>query len=556
MPKQKILAGFTSVLMVLHQGLLLIPQSRAQISDVPYERTFIVTAYYSPSPDQDLYVTGSYNGDIRLNGGGVHGADGSDVYPGMIAAPGIYPFGTRISCPPYIDGVIHDRGGAIVKAGTRNNEHDRLDFWAGQGQGALETALYWGKRTLTCTVYPPGSDPVKQYVSLPKGNIDGWVKSIAKKMGNNVAYRSPSETIPEKYRRILSDLGYDPDDKASRIAFQLRNNIIASAEDSSAGNVGQQTRSKLDQIAADIKAHLPRENLELGDVDPDVRTLQVLLAQLGYLKEKPTAIFGEKTRQALIKFQIKEGLIDKPDHPAAGFVGPATHNAFAKAAALPYQISSTDQKLIAHLNADKIRATSIAQADALAKVKPESDGPSEDPSAQQLQEMIKSLSQEWVQEHTPADDQAAENNEPAPVIHLASAQTNKSFSKMKEKLTSIVTPFDRSLSLGAKHEDVRKVQQLLQAHGYYKGEQITDYYGEQTRKAVAQFQVASHLVASVNSPGAGSIGPKTVKALNDLYFEEQAFTLPKAITGKIRAPAVHPDDLKSFKQANAPSTNL
>ncbi|MBU0668223.1 hypothetical protein KJ951_03160, partial [Patescibacteria group bacterium] len=48
-----------------------------------YTRTYIISAYYSPLPGQLKYVTGSYQGDIRLNGGGVHGADGTPVYPGM-----------------------------------------------------------------------------------------------------------------------------------------------------------------------------------------------------------------------------------------------------------------------------------------------------------------------------------------------------------------------------------------------------------------------------------------------------------------------------------------
>jgi len=38
------------------------------------DRKFIVTAYYSPLPGQKKYSTGSYSGDIRLNGEGTHGA--------------------------------------------------------------------------------------------------------------------------------------------------------------------------------------------------------------------------------------------------------------------------------------------------------------------------------------------------------------------------------------------------------------------------------------------------------------------------------------------------
>ena len=38
----------------------------------PQTRKFIVTAYYSPLPNQDRYLRGSYEADIRLNGNGTH----------------------------------------------------------------------------------------------------------------------------------------------------------------------------------------------------------------------------------------------------------------------------------------------------------------------------------------------------------------------------------------------------------------------------------------------------------------------------------------------------
>ncbi len=60
-----------------------------------YVQNFIITAYYSPLQGQEHYVTGSYAGDIYLNGNGTNGADGTEVYPGMIAAPKKYAFGTK-----------------------------------------------------------------------------------------------------------------------------------------------------------------------------------------------------------------------------------------------------------------------------------------------------------------------------------------------------------------------------------------------------------------------------------------------------------------------------
>lgn len=59
-------------------------------------QTFIVTAYYSPAPGQSFYLKGNYEAEKRLNGNGTHGASGTPVFTGMIAAPKSYDFGTQI----------------------------------------------------------------------------------------------------------------------------------------------------------------------------------------------------------------------------------------------------------------------------------------------------------------------------------------------------------------------------------------------------------------------------------------------------------------------------
>jgi|CXWL01.1.fsa_nt_gi peptidoglycan hydrolase-like protein with peptidoglycan-binding domain len=557
MPKQKLFALFFSAALALQPLLLILPQARASVE--PYERTFIVTAYYSPKPDQSFYVTGSYAKDIRLNGNGTNGADGTPVYPGMIAAPGSYSFGTQINCPPYMNGVIHDRGGAIVKAGNRNNAYDRLDFWAGEGEEALKTALYWGKRTLKCTVHPAGSTDTEQYVKLPHGNVDGLIQHFTKKNGNPIVTSKPApEIIPERYRTLLGQLGYDPEDPTARIAFQIRHGIIASENEASAGRIGQQTKATLDDIANRIVAKTPRQDLQEGEVDPEVRKLQEILVQLGYLKEKPTAIFGAKTKEALITFQLEKGLIDSSQHQAAGFVGPSTQKAFAQIAAGDEAISSADREIITRLNADKIRAEAIARADALGEKKPLTDEDHQNATddADEYRKILEEMSREWIQEHSSGDGDSEILEEQAnikPTIQLASLQTNKNFTQIKEKLETIVEPFHKTLSVGTKHEDIRKIQQLLQAHDYYQAASFTDYFGEQTRLAIARFQVDSQVVSTLHSPGAGVVGPKTLKALNELYFAQE-FSVTTKATAKIRAPAVHPNDLKTLQQASLPIT--
>src|SRR3989338_7224095 len=103
------------------------------------EQEFLVTAYYSPLPDQTRYYLGSYEADIAFNGRGIAVNDGTAVYPGMIAAPPEYAFGTRIALPDVgVVGTVHDRGGRIVVEG--NGVH-RIDLWMGRGEEGLARAL-------------------------------------------------------------------------------------------------------------------------------------------------------------------------------------------------------------------------------------------------------------------------------------------------------------------------------------------------------------------------------------------------------------------------------
>jgi len=103
-----------------------------------YERIIRVTGYYSPLPDQEKFATGSYRGDIILNGRGIMGSDTTPVYIGMAAGPPYMEFGTNVIIEdlgefnlPKIY-TIHDRGGAI--------KGNRLDIWVGKGEQAMKKA--------------------------------------------------------------------------------------------------------------------------------------------------------------------------------------------------------------------------------------------------------------------------------------------------------------------------------------------------------------------------------------------------------------------------------
>jgi 3D (Asp-Asp-Asp) domain-containing protein len=78
----------------------------------------------------------------------------------MIATPSTYQFGQQIIIPDRGIGEVHDRGGAIVQAGERGYEHDRIDIWMGHGEVGLIRALIRGKRTID--IYVCDSDTYEE----------------------------------------------------------------------------------------------------------------------------------------------------------------------------------------------------------------------------------------------------------------------------------------------------------------------------------------------------------------------------------------------------------
>jgi len=201
--------------------------SFAATLDAGSKQTFIATAYYSPLPDQVKYYLGSYEADMRLNGGGTHGADGTPVYAGMISAPSSYSFGTKI----LLDGLgvvsVHDRGGAIVKAEDGSHAYDRIDIWMGYGDAARERTIAWGRREILGSVVDSSTS-----VSV---NLDSIVDQAPKAL--DIALQK------------LAALGYtrDADETTARLIerFQLERGVIASSDDPGAGNYGPKTQAAL-----------------------------------------------------------------------------------------------------------------------------------------------------------------------------------------------------------------------------------------------------------------------------------------------------------------------
>lgn len=315
------------------------------------ETYFIATAYYSPLPGQSHYITWTYEGDVRLNGEGVTTASWKWVFPWLLAGPKNYPFGTKIYFEWYGIGSIEDRWGAIVKAGLKWYEHDRIDIWMGYGDDGLERAIKWWKKTIKWKIVVPSAEvSLKFWGGSPIGYYE-WIKidaekpdpiEVAKLQVVFTKAKLYNGEIDSKYESIQDEL----------IEFQIKNGIIKSKDDETAGYFWPKTIAALRErypSETPILIWEPTENfknynhkfaseiykiiLQYGELEitpesgsGDIIKLQELLSELWEYSWKFDGKY-ESVKDALIDLQIKIGLIDSRTHWAAGYFGNKTKTA-------------------------------------------------------------------------------------------------------------------------------------------------------------------------------------------------------------------------------------
>lgn len=317
---------------------------------VGWETFFVVTAYYSPVPGQIKYTTGSFAGDVRLNGEWHTTASGDGVFPWLLAGPSNYPFGTKIYFEWYGIGVIEDRGGAIVKSWERGHSYDRIDIWMGYWDEWLARALNWGTRTVKWKIVVPSSE-----VSL-----DFWesqIGTLTKLDVNPENHDSESvkvvQTIFTKANLYFGEIDGEYESiRDTIIDFQLSSWIISNQSDIAAWWYGPKTIAELRRQFWNSSSHLieePVENfanhrnsiasekyktiLDYWDltVKPesdsiDIQQLQELLMELW---EYSWPIDGNYNTvvSALLDLQIRIWLIENKDSWWAGYFWNATKSA-------------------------------------------------------------------------------------------------------------------------------------------------------------------------------------------------------------------------------------
>ena len=328
-----------------------------------YYQDFLVSAYYSPLPGQVKYVRGSYEADMRLNGRGTNGADGTPVFEGMLAAPKSYNFGTRIGIPGLCDpmfwgtdcvgiGIVHDRGGAIIE----KEDYHRIDVWMGHGDEGRIRAQNWGMRYVIGKVFFEKNIqttldydvvPVKLTANMKKQKP---IITQPKIIQRNLALNSIGTQVVQ-LKKVLQKLEYftgeidndyfDEELRKAVINFQIDQKIIVTKNSYGSGFVGLKTRTALQKVVDNKKIDIPQvvKNNFIVDVKTglkkdakgiEVKKLQWLLSSLGYYDNQIDGVYSKNTEAAVFALQKDNHIVKNSTDPGSGVFGPKTKNILEK----------------------------------------------------------------------------------------------------------------------------------------------------------------------------------------------------------------------------------
>lgn len=299
-------------------------------------QTLLVTAYYSPEPGQSAYARGSYEADLIFNGNGDVGADGTAVYPGMIAAPEELPFGSRIVIPSLGVGTVHDRGGRIFTWDDR--EVTRIDVWMGRGEGGLARALTWGAHTVDGTIYAPGDGPQEgiDLASLPAPTEALSILPAAPSYLLSIDTLSHGETSPvvATLQKFLLDLGYF-DHAVTGYFGDVTLDAVRDFQRDAA--IEDDPRNPTASTLETVVLHqtlwggrpdpLPEEIVSEESIGKPVRIAQRLLKMVGAYQGSIDGIFSPQLAENIAQFQLDHGIIAQFGETGTGMLGPRTRRA-------------------------------------------------------------------------------------------------------------------------------------------------------------------------------------------------------------------------------------
>lgn len=323
-----------STLVVFSSVVAHVPAA-AQGVAAPQEVDFVLTAYYSPLPGQCCYVKGGLVADKILNGNGTHGADGTPVYVGMVAAPPSYAFGTKVQVPGLGVLEVHDRGGAIQL--LEGGKIHRIDVWAGYGEEGLARALSFGVKRVRGVMYPPGSAQPASDFSLdripvdferlrPYNVVQNGLVDLEPKAGDT----SLSVAHLQDHLRALGYLAddatrfYGPKTQAALEAFQRDKGLPIAP-----GSLNAETAAMLMASVRTLGRDMGVPMVGELSSQKDIATAQRLLRSLGYYRGRTHGRYDERVKNAIMAFQKDAMLIADHTSPGAGTIGPVTQAALA-----------------------------------------------------------------------------------------------------------------------------------------------------------------------------------------------------------------------------------
>lgn len=333
--------------------------------EAPKKQTFVVTAYYSPLPNQCCYARGGYEEDIIFNGEGIRGADGTGVYPGMIAAPPTYPFGTVIELPSIgVVGTVHDRGGRIIEW---NEGVHRIDLWMGYGEEGLARALTWGARTVEGVVYPASSGPAEHF-ALSDFDADlSMIANLSVPLQSDLIARVEQGYTTNGVRRLqesLATLGYltaAPNAHYGNATTAAVRDFLADYDLVGDGSVFTDEASAVLAAALTLKPENSpalTEGLQSGATGDDVRQAQKLLRYLDYYRGRTNGQYDDSLIAAVLAFQLDRGVVPTETTPGAGRIGPATRAAILHA----WKVKVVKQKAEVMAEKEAVRLATLQNA--------------------------------------------------------------------------------------------------------------------------------------------------------------------------------------------------
>lgn len=305
----------------------------------PFDRKFLLTAYYSPEPNQSVYYRGTYEAELEFNGRGIEGSDHTPVYPGMAAAPETYPFGTRIELPGIGVVTVHDRGGRIVES----DGFHRVDLWMGRGEEGLARAMEFGAKVLLGTVYPPGTEQPAESFTLadfpaPPEALVTLGYSIASLLdGEDLIKEEKSQRVSALHKALL-DLGYFDHAITGYFGEVTRDAVVAFQNDAGIAAtpdfVNSETRTAVVLHHAALRAYgfpVGDQTLAKGNSGKEVRALQRTLKLLDYFQGGITGTYDQRLYSTVLLFQRDHGIAYHESDIGAGVFGPRTRQALLTA---------------------------------------------------------------------------------------------------------------------------------------------------------------------------------------------------------------------------------